>query len=350
VGAPTLALVAISSFALWGSSGPASAGGVASARAHAHALYLELQAEGAQMSALGQQYDAATIKANELSNKITELKSSVRRDTRAEVRYQATLEKAAVNAYVNTGSVASTNPLFVSDANQIGASTVYNQVAEGNLAGSVAAFTNARQALSTQVRQLNTAEAAARSTASLLANERARGAALLASLTVQQRQADAAVRQQLAIQQAAAAAQAAQSFGLQTAPNQNFPAPPPNSKANIAVDTALSLLGKPYCWGGSGPSCYDCSGLTMTAWGAAGVSLPHFSGAQMADSTPVPVPPGNPTQFLEPGDLLFYGPGGSEHVAMYIGSGKMIEAPYTGAVVWITQARFWGGFAGAGRP
>jgi cell wall-associated NlpC family hydrolase len=51
-----------------------------------------------------------------------------------------------------------------------------------------------------------------------------------------------------------------------------------------------------------------------------------------------------------PGDLLFYGPGGSEHVAMYIGHGTMIEAPYTGAVVWLTPLRFGYGFAGAGRP
>jgi cell wall-associated NlpC family hydrolase len=82
----------------------------------------------------------------------------------------------------------------------------------------------------------------------------------------------------------------------------------------------------------------------MLAWEAAGVSLPHYSGAQMADSTPVPL------SDLEPGDLLFYGPGGSEHVAMYIGGGQMIEAPYTGAVVWITGARFGDGFVGAGRP
>jgi cell wall-associated NlpC family hydrolase len=64
----------------------------------------------------------------------------------------------------------------------------------------------------------------------------------------------------------------------------------------------------------------------------------------MSDSAPVPL------SDLQPGDLLFYGPGGSEHVAMYIGGGQMIEAPYTGASVWITSARFGDGFVGAGRP
>jgi cell wall-associated NlpC family hydrolase len=64
----------------------------------------------------------------------------------------------------------------------------------------------------------------------------------------------------------------------------------------------------------------------------------------MAESAPVPL------SDLQPGDLLFYGPGGGDHVAMYIGGGQMIEAPYTGANVRIVGARFGGGFAGAGRP
>ena len=82
----------------------------------------------------------------------------------------------------------------------------------------------------------------------------------------------------------------------------------------------------------------------MLAWEAAGVNLPHYSGAQMADSAPVP------TSALEPGDLLFYGPGGSDHVAMYIGGGQMIEALHPGTVVSIDPVRLDSGFAGAGRP
>jgi cell wall-associated NlpC family hydrolase len=82
----------------------------------------------------------------------------------------------------------------------------------------------------------------------------------------------------------------------------------------------------------------------MYAWGVAGVNLPHYSGDQMADTTPVPV------SDLEPGDLLFYGPGGSDHVAMYIGDGKMIQAPYTGSWVSISPVMFGSWFAGAGRP
>ena len=127
-------------------------------------------------------------------------------------------------------------------------------------------------------------------------------------------------------------------------------APPPTAAGGAgAVQAAESQMGVPYVWGGESPkgsACpgFDCSGLTAWSWGQVGVGLPHYSGAQMADSTPVPI------SDLQPGDLLFYGPGGSEHVAMYVGPGTMIEAPYTGALVWITSLRLGDGFVGAGRP
>ena len=121
--------------------------------------------------------------------------------------------------------------------------------------------------------------------------------------------------------------------------------PPVAAGGSGAVSAAESQLGVPYQWGAEEPGvAFDCSGLTAWAWGQAGVPLPHFSGAQMSDSTPVPV------SDLQPGDLLFYGPGGDEHVAMYVGGGSMIEAPYTGANVWITGLRLGDGFVGAGRP
>ena len=113
---------------------------------------------------------------------------------------------------------------------------------------------------------------------------------------------------------------------------------------------AESQVGVPYVWGAATPGQgFDCSGLVMWAWGQAGVSLPHYSGGQMAATTPVSV------NNLEPGDLLFFGPGGSEHVAMYVGGGTVIQAPYTGSVVGyssVSAMLSWAGsgFVGAGRP
>jgi cell wall-associated NlpC family hydrolase len=141
-----------------------------------------------------------------------------------------------------------------------------------------------------------------------------------------------------------AAANAASSSDLNSAaPIAGFPAPPPDSVANIAIRAAESYLGVPYVWGGASRGGVDCSGLVMLAYEAAGVDLPHYSGAQFDDTERVPL------YDIQPGDLLFYGYNGDEHVAMYVGHGEMIEAPETGEVVHITPVRLGYGFAGLGR-
>ena len=101
-----------------------------------------------------------------------------------------------------------------------------------------------------------------------------------------------------------------------------------SSRARSALNFALAQLGKPYIWGGTGPTDYDCSGLMMASWGKAGVSLPRTAAAQYAAGTPVS------TSDLQPGDLVFFYPG-ITHVGMYIGDGKFIHAssPRTGIKV-----------------
>ncbi|MGH2820588.1 MAG: C40 family peptidase, partial [Actinomycetota bacterium] len=121
------------------------------------------------------------------------------------------------------------------------------------------------------------------------------------------------------------------------------PAPAPNEAARIAVKTALAQVGDPYVWAAEGPDTFDCSGLTMYAWAAAGVSLPHHSGTQYAETPRV-------ERFdLQPGDLMFFG-SPIHHVTMYIGNDQMVEAPYTGAQVRVVPADRWDDYAGAGRP
>jgi cell wall-associated NlpC family hydrolase len=117
-------------------------------------------------------------------------------------------------------------------------------------------------------------------------------------------------------------------------------APPVSGAAGIAVRFAYAQLGKPYQWGASGPGSYDCSGLTMRAWGAAGVSLPHSAASQQSMTAAVP------SGDLAPGDLIFFG-SPAYHVGIYIGSGEMIDAPYTGTDVRIDPIS---GYSGAGRP
>jgi len=99
------------------------------------------------------------------------------------------------------------------------------------------------------------------------------------------------------------------------------PVPSVSGGAGAAIAFANSKIGFPYCYGGAGPSCYDCSGLVMMAWRAGGKSLPHSSGA-LRSSLPVV---GSPA----PGDVVWY-PG---HVGLYIGGGRMIAATHTGDFV-----------------
>jgi peptidoglycan DL-endopeptidase CwlO len=98
--------------------------------------------------------------------------------------------------------------------------------------------------------------------------------------------------------------------------------------AGIAVRYAYAQLGHPYRWGADGPQSFDCSGLTMAAWRAAGVSLPHSSSLQWQQ-----VPHVARTD-LEPGDLVFYY-GNLHHVAIYIGGDRVIHAPTVGQDVEI---------------
>ena len=114
--------------------------------------------------------------------------------------------------------------------------------------------------------------------------------------------------------------------------------------ADEAVDVALAQLGKPYQWGGSGPNSFDCSGLTSYAWAAAGVSLPRTSSAQYSATTRIS------RSDLRPGDLVFYHSPIS-HVAMYIGDGKVVEAPNSGNNVRIREDGLTRrGVVGYGRP
>jgi len=115
-----------------------------------------------------------------------------------------------------------------------------------------------------------------------------------------------------------------------------------SGRAGAAVQYALGQVGDSYVYGAAGPDSFDCSGLTMMAWAAAGVALPHSSGSQMGSGTPV-----SQSQ-LAPGDLVFYYSPVS-HVGIYIGNGQIVHAanPSTGVRV---DPVFSMPYSGAVRP
>lgn len=98
-------------------------------------------------------------------------------------------------------------------------------------------------------------------------------------------------------------------------------------KGGIAARKACTAIGKPYVWAADGPSSFDCSGLTLWAWAAAGVTLRHYTRWQWSDTTPVS------RANLRPGDLVFFYPPSLHHVGIYVGGGWMVHAPHTGDYV-----------------
>ncbi|MFW0785653.1 NlpC/P60 family protein [Gordonia sp. CPCC 206044] len=122
----------------------------------------------------------------------------------------------------------------------------------------------------------------------------------------------------------------------------------------ISVNRALSQLNVPYAWGGgdaNGPTRgirdggvadsygdynkigFDCSGLMIYAFAGVGIDLPHYTGYQYTSGPQVPLAQ------MKRGDMIFYGPNASQHVALYLGDGKMVEAPESGSVVKVSPVR-----------
>ena len=188
------------------------------------------------------------------------------------------------------------------------------------------------------------------------AAEKAEGAASAAAQTAAAGLAELAEQQQaverrrdeyeatfarLSVQEQAAVTTAVAGPSLEAPSAEEAVAAAPNAAAATVVETALAQVGDAYVWGAAGPDSYDCSGLTMFAYAAAGVSLPHSSRAQAAMGRPVS------RAELQPGDLVFfYSP--ISHVAIYVGGGTIVHARTFGQPVNVTSVDM-AGYAGAVR-
>lgn len=169
-----------------------------------------------------------------------------------------------------------------------------------------------------------------------IAREKAAAAARAKALA-EQRAAAAAAKKQ-AQQQAQQTDTSSTSAGPVTQVRPPVANPPhlPRAQVRKVIDYAKAQLGKPYVWAAAGPNAFDCSGLTMMAWRQGGVSLAHYAQSQYYQSTPLSYAQ------LRPGDLVFWTVGDVptgyiHHVALYIGRGQIIQAPYTGAYVEVSD-------------
>jgi cell wall-associated NlpC family hydrolase len=236
-----------------------------------------------------------------------------------------------------------------------------------------AAETVARETLaSADALQTRAADAMATAQAAE-ASARQQAAALVGQKAQLQRQLTAAKAQLVHLIGARAAAdRTAQIVRPAAGPPPASVPPPPSgnenhagngnaSAAQTAIDAAMAYRGTPYAWGGGGSAGpgpglppdrgvigFDCSGLTQYAYARAGIWIPRNSRAQYADLPKVS------SDDLRPGDLVFWAtdpsdPGTIHHVAIYLGNGRVVQAPESGDVVK-DSPMWWSGYAGAVRP
>jgi cell wall-associated NlpC family hydrolase len=362
------------------SSSPASADQISDAQAQAAAISAKLNATKAQIQVLAGQVNQADYKLSQLQGQIAANQAQVTKDHDQVTKDQGQLQVQAISDYTNSGTSNTATQLFTSNVNTSGIRSEYSSIATGNVTSTIDRLHTAQAALAASQATLEQQKTQAQAARDSLASSQSQADALasqdqatLASVDaniqqlVKQQQAAQAAAQaaaaQAAFNQKVAASKATQvqqtrttttpsstssgsssgsSGGGSTVVTPSAPPPPLSSGAAGAVQAAEREIGVPYVWGGTTPAGFDCSGLVMWAYDQVGISLPHYSGAQYADTTHISIAD------IEPGDLLFYGPGGDDHVAMYVGGGSMIEAPYTGASVWITGVRT-DGLAGVGR-
>ncbi|MGN6333610.1 MAG: C40 family peptidase [Motilibacteraceae bacterium] len=216
-----------------------------------------------------------------------------------------------------------------------------NQLAQDNLA------------VAQRLGQLKTVEQQLQAQKAELDRKVAQSKALLSSLKAEQRRRLEEAQRAARARELAAARAARDSVrsvarttssSLSTSSGDSSPsAPVPVSgRASTAVSVALSKVGDAYVWGAAGPNVFDCSGLMMYAWRAAGVSLPHYTVAQYGAIRHVSL------SQIQPGDLVFYYSGMS-HVGMYIGGGQIVHAANPRSGVKISPLNEMP-ISGVGRP
>ena len=313
----------------------------------------ELDAAQDRLMDLEAEFEIAVEEYNLVHENLTEIQARIgtaELEVRAIERRMGTRQEAAVEVatelYMGGSTEALEAVLSASDFNEVQSRLEYLQTTQVAQAELFEGLASDRSELEAKLEKLEEDRAAALAAEERLVALQADVEEKLASqeYEVAELRAEIERAERLAEARAAAAAEArAEAASVPVAaPAPPAAAPAPNAGAQTAVDAALSQVGKPYQWAAAGPDSYDCSGLTMWAWARAGVALPHNSGMQYSATPRVD------QSDWQPGDLLFFG-SPIHHVAMYIGNGQMVEAPYSGAQVRVVSASR-SDYVGAGRP
>jgi len=331
-------------------------------RAEARHIAAQIDANDNQISILDEQYNGAVLRVAELTRGIHDAQQRLavaKRHTRG-LRTEVRARAAALYMGARSGTLFP--QLDAQNAQEVASRSTYTAAAAARDSTLISSLRSATAQLSARQRDLEDARGRAQQESNRLANTRtainaanARARQLLSEVNGQigdlvrqeqearARAAEAAARAEIARREALARQREQQNsgggFGDQKAPTN---LPPPTGEAAVAVRAAEAQLNKPYQYAAAGPDSFDCSGLTMYAWGKAGVSMAHFAATQYSEFPHVPI------SQLAPGDLVFYG-SPIHHVGMFVGNGTMIESPHTGAFVRYSSI-YRSDFVGASRP
>jgi peptidoglycan DL-endopeptidase CwlO len=351
-------------------------------KAEAAALEAQIDASGQRLGQLDELAHQAQI---ELDQAVAARADVQRRidNTQAKARHLQTLVAGRAVSIYQDGGMSALPDLDTTTVEQLGAQSKYTDLAARRDATLIAELQTAKATLRAEKQQYSELQARATAQRDTLAANRAdadaanakqeqllgqvQGEIAVLVQEDQQAKADAALAQsqarfaQLTSQTAGVTTNSTSSNTTSTTTDSGSTStgtsgdgstsggstggePAVSPGASIPVAYAYAQLGKPYCYGGVGPSCYDCSGLTMMAWAQAGVYMPHGSIAQ-GDMFPQV-----PTADMQPGDLVIEYADHS-HVSIYIGNGMMITAPHTGDFIKIAPVFGDGwGFQYAVRP
>jgi cell wall-associated NlpC family hydrolase len=307
-----------------------------------------------QLSLLVEQYDAATARLHDVELRLQDVRAEAERSKAAADRARADLDSRVAAAYTS-GTMGELDALLGSTslADFTARLEFLNRLAQEDKDAATQADVLTRRA---------------KTSASELAKVLDQRQALVDSIQRSKQQIQASIPQQEALVHqltaefnappppppAAKAAPATTAATSDPAPSQSGGGsggggggdPGPSSGAAAAVAEAWNLIGIPYVWGSGDPNVgLDCSGLTMVAWQAGGVSLPHSSQMQYN------AVPHVSRSAIQPGDLLFfYSP--IHHVAIYVGNNTMIHATHPGELSHAESisSYWWDIFVGAGRP
>ncbi len=282
-----------------------------------------------QFDQANQQYDQA---AQQVSQARVKLSAANKQVAAAQVQFkklQGAVAEIAAASYENSNMTSIAGLLSSNDPNAVlNSASLLMEISQGRNQQLSAFLVAAQQLKTTQQQAQRTKDALAVVEKQKLDQKQKASKALSGEKTVY---ANLTSEQQATVQ-----AHTVGGSGGTTTPTGGTYSGSTSTNGGQAAAFAVSKLGCPYVYGATGPcnSGYDCSGLAQAAWAAAGVSIPRTTYDDWASLPHVSM------SSLEPGDLILYD--GEGHVAMYVGNGKIVDAPHTGAVVEeISMSESW---------